>query len=277
MMNKRCSALLIAFLMTTSVVPQLANAASDNAGNPPYADGWQTGDNGGSGFGAWTLSATGAGVNSIDFPPDNADNQLGAPAFSLASDNRPFFFDTNDAKRSFTGGLGVGNTFSIDVDGAVLKSSGGGFDAGSAIALQNATGEELLSLYNNESFLSNRWLVSDGGTNNNAQTLTDVEAAQGFNLKMSISSASTYALKVTPFDPTVNGGLPYLFSGNLKSPAGGQAVDQLRIFTYGTGLANPLYVNNLQTTPGVVPEPSSIALLLLGSLAGIRCAARRKM
>lgn len=30
-------------------------AAYDDAADPAYADGWQTGDNGGTGFGPWTL------------------------------------------------------------------------------------------------------------------------------------------------------------------------------------------------------------------------------
>lgn len=254
-----------------------AMAASDNAGNAPYADGWQTTDNGGTGFGPWTLTATAGGVNSIDFAPANADNQLGAPAFSLASDSRPYYYDTNTAHRAFTGGLGVGNTFSIDVDGPLSTSpTGFGGDSGSGIGLQNAAGEELLSIYNVNAFLASQWLVADGGSNNNTPIFSDVNAAKGFNLKMSAAPLGTYAMMITSFDPTVNGGLPFLFTGNMKNPAGGQAVDSLHVFTYGTGLANPLYLNNLLTAPGVVPEPISITLLFVGGFGVMTFSARRK-
>lgn len=45
-----------AFALTFVVVPQ-GYGASDGATSATYNDGWQTGDNGGTGYGAWTLNA----------------------------------------------------------------------------------------------------------------------------------------------------------------------------------------------------------------------------
>ena len=49
-MRLLCLSLAGLGLLTGSV--QAANIASDNAGNAAYSDGWQDGDNGGTGFGA---------------------------------------------------------------------------------------------------------------------------------------------------------------------------------------------------------------------------------
>src|SRR5689334_17143483 len=79
--------------------------ASDNASNAAYSDGWTTGDNGGTGFGAWTLT-DGDGGHYV------GATGLGNNTFGLFN---TFQTTTTDAVRPFTGSLGAGQTFSIDL------------------------------------------------------------------------------------------------------------------------------------------------------------------
>src|SRR5215213_904034 len=102
MNNRRSSTavvLAIVFLAFGSVsnVAFAITVASDNASNPAYSDGWQAGDNGGTGFGAWTFGFSGT-TSQLLHPPQFianaplAGNSLGAPAFALTtSDQRSAF------------------------------------------------------------------------------------------------------------------------------------------------------------------------------------------
>src|SRR5262245_44035219 len=63
-----------------------AVVAFDDASQPAYSNGWQAGDNGGTGFNAWTFSYSGS-TNGLLYPPQFIDtapaltgNSLGAPA-----------------------------------------------------------------------------------------------------------------------------------------------------------------------------------------------------
>src|SRR5215213_8892581 len=93
MNNRRSSTavvLAIVFLAFGSVsnVAFAITVASDNASNPAYSDGWQAGDNGGTGFGAWTFGFSGLrsdllyDAQFIDRGPLPGDH-LGAPTFAL--------------------------------------------------------------------------------------------------------------------------------------------------------------------------------------------------
>ena len=82
---------LLAAIASIVFAPDAASAAivaSDNASNSAYSDGWQTGDNGGTGFGPWALTFSGSSLPSppqfIDRTP-LASNSLGAPSFALTS------------------------------------------------------------------------------------------------------------------------------------------------------------------------------------------------
>src|SRR4051812_21258524 len=67
--------------------------ASDDASQAPYANGWQAGDNGGIGFGAWTFSFSGNRPDLL-FDPQFVDrgplpgDHLGAPTFALTTGAR---------------------------------------------------------------------------------------------------------------------------------------------------------------------------------------------
>src|SRR3954465_5736371 len=112
--------------------PRLATAvtvASDDASQASYANGWQVGDNGGTGFGAWNFGFSGNrpellyDPQFIDRGPLPGDH-LGAPPFALTTGARASQTDTSEVVRALTSPLAVGQAFSFDIDGSVLATSG---------------------------------------------------------------------------------------------------------------------------------------------------------
>jgi hypothetical protein len=236
-------------------------AAGDNAGNAPYANGWQAGDNGGFGFGPWTLAFSGdasalihSGAAFIDNGPLAGDS-LGQPTFALTTSARPSFFDTSEAVRTLNSTFAVGQTFSIDVDGSALDPAAPAFSIGNTVQLLNSAGEERFGLFTNNGFNGDNWTAT-GAAN------TGVAAANPFHLEFTLVTPETYNMVMRP----VGGGAP-LFSqtgATLGGPAG-TPIDRIRISNYGTGSsANgsmELFFDNLQI---IVPEPASFVLLVLG-------------
>jgi hypothetical protein len=243
-------------LFSVAVAASAFGQAADNAGNPPYADGWQDGDNGGTGFAPWTSAFSGDSTMILHGGPkfiDNgplAGNSLGKPAFALTTSDRAFFFDTSEVNRSFTTPLAVGQTFSIDVDGSALDPSAPGFSIGNTVQLMNSANQERFGLFTNNQFNGDNW-TSTGSAN------TGVAAAAAFHLAFTLVTADTYNMVMTP----VGGGAP-LFSqtGGTLAGTAGTAVDHIRISDYGTGSSadgsTELFFNNLRVA---VPEPSSVA------------------
>ncbi|MFZ9941747.1 MAG: hypothetical protein ACO3F7_06310, partial [Luteolibacter sp.] len=102
---------VLALGIAAAIFTNLARAAtgSDNVGN--YTEGWATGTNGGSGFGAWTLEG-----NSYVGDPTNAGSNLsgmatGGNAFALWADTPGL----SKASRSFAAPLVAGDQFSIQL------------------------------------------------------------------------------------------------------------------------------------------------------------------
>jgi hypothetical protein len=79
MLNLRMCALASACVGFFGIArPAVAGSASDSASDPAYADGWQAGDNGGSGFEPWTFAFSGDPSALAHAAPQFIDT---APAF----------------------------------------------------------------------------------------------------------------------------------------------------------------------------------------------------
>ena len=120
--NRRQAKWVGMLLALPTLTASAAQIASDNASQPAYADGWQAGDNGGSGFGPWTITSTAGGLTAIGSSTANGDMQpptgdidsAGGRAWAISGvpqNNRLF------AIRPLTGALAVGQLLSFDVDG----------------------------------------------------------------------------------------------------------------------------------------------------------------
>jgi hypothetical protein len=57
-----CRGTVSLFVVLTASAAGAAQLALDNASQPAYGDGWQTGDNGGFGFGPWDITLNGGMV-----------------------------------------------------------------------------------------------------------------------------------------------------------------------------------------------------------------------
>ena len=156
--------LLSAFEAVGNSAPAVTIAA-DDASQPAYADGWQSGDNGGSGFGPWTLEYSGL-LPGLFHAPQFIDrlplsgNSLGAPAFGMTTGNRDFFSDTSEARRNLVRPLGIGQTVSIDIDGSSLDPAARKFSSGNTVQLFGTDGQERFGLYTNNGFLGDNWVVT---------------------------------------------------------------------------------------------------------------------
>ena len=98
--------------------------AFDVATNPPYADGWQAGDNGGTGFGAWSFNGTDP-TPAGTYQTMSSTSPIGT-SWTLATHS-----DTTglaNAGRAITGGLLPGQTFETVIDNPTAYHFFRGFD-----------------------------------------------------------------------------------------------------------------------------------------------------
>jgi hypothetical protein len=212
-----------------------------------YVDGWQSGDNGGTGFGPWDLAFSGEPAmllhapQFIDFQP-LPGNSLGAPAFGLTTGNRAFFTDTSEARRTLVAPLSVGQTISADIDGSALAPQAIAFTIGNTFELHGSNGLERFSLFTNNQYHNDNWTATGDAD-------TGIPAANAFHIDFTLASANTYHLVLSP----IGGGNPLFLQ--MDAPLSGStdvAVNSLRISDYGTGSSadgsKELFFNHLRIT-----------------------------
>ena len=223
---------IICLAMTSLAKPLFAvTKASDNASDAVYIDGWQVGDNGGIGFGPWSFAFSGDdGIGLLHDPQfiDNAPlagNSLGAPAFALTTGDRPMFFDTSEARRTLAAPIGVGQTFSADVDGSALDPLALGFTTGNTFDLYGSNGTERFSLFTNNQYHNDHWTATGDAD-------TGVPAEGSFHLEFTLVTANSYDLLLVPLgggDPLfTQTGAPLVGATNI-------GIDTIRVTAYGTG------------------------------------------
>ncbi len=232
-------ALAIAFTTTT-----LAQIASDNAGNYPD-NSWTNGSNGGTGFGAWVLTAD-AGTGSAGFftgdPASASIAGMDTVSFGLyanPSDSGAYV----NADRTFTG-LQVGDAFSFQW--------GINFDSG-------ASGNKGFNLYSGE-FTTNQVQilnVNNAGTSDITLNGENIGFGYGANvMTWSFSLVSSNLLRITANDRDGDGSLERfipvtaapdafrLYASNLQ--AGDSAQPYFNDFLIETG-APPATITNTVT------------------------------
>lgn len=254
----RVIVLLVAcFYASTSTYGTLV--ANDDASESAYDDGWATGDDGGSGFGDWTLQK------------DGSDSQSGffVGASDINTADRSWGMYANDSKianayRPFDAALSVGQTFSLRMDNGAVQDGGSvGF------GFQNASGENVWEFFLNGSNTTYSVNQSGGfsGTGVN-------ETTGGLDIVFKLTSSTAYSVEITPIGSTTT-----TKTGNLLSPTGGTTITQLRLFNFnaGSGGGSDLFFNNLSA----VPEPSAMLGVgmvgLLGSALAPLCSRLRKI
>jgi PEP-CTERM motif len=225
--------------------------AADDATQPAYLNGWQDGDNGGTGFGRWVFAFSGNN-NGLFHDPQFIDrdplagNSIGAPSFGLTTGNRASFGDTSEARRNFLAPIRVAQTFSVDVDGSALDLAAPAFTNGNTLQLFGADGQERFGLFTNNQYHGNNWTAT-GNVN------TGIPAGSSFHIDFTLLTANTYNLTILP----IGGGVPLFrqLSAALDGAAG-SSINSLRVSAYGTGSSEngikEMFFDNLMITrPGL--------------------------
>jgi hypothetical protein len=263
----------------SSAMTYAATMAFDTATDAAYDDGWQAGDNGGFGFGAWDFSGTyntpvGQTMDIFSHP-----NDLGR-AWTLFNADAPpgpgTGTDIAQAGRRIPGGLKAGDTIHVVIDNPTERRFFRGytvrFNSGGGNTVFGGTPQSRMAVGTFEYFTNGKWYATGTGGD---PTLFDVDTSHGMRIDFTLTGVNTFNLKMTPLN---NPAIAFTKSGTLDGPAGG-TIDWVEFELYNTdsdyypthtitGGDTDFYISNMWIT--VIPEPSTFVLLAMAGagLAG---------
>jgi len=209
-----------------SVQVMITNAA-DHAGNAVYSDGWISTDQGGFGFGSWSLytSSTNASQNGR-FVSSGDGIQIGTPAWGLYANGG----NLSEAKRAMPATLTTGRVIRVRLQNGFINPG-----SGVGVGLQNISGDTIWQFFFN-----------GGDTNYNITgSTTDVAwTDNGIEIEFSLSSVSNYMAGITPV-----GGIKRFVTGSLESRAD-MAIQVFRAWNWnaGSGSDYDVFFNDLKIT-----------------------------
>jgi hypothetical protein len=256
----------------SSAMTYAATMAFDTATDAAYDDGWQAGDNGGFGFGAWDFTGTydtpvGQTMDIFSHP-----NDLGR-AWTLFNANAPpgpgTGTDIAQAGRAIPGGLKPGDTIHVVIDNPTERQFFRGytarFNTGGGNTVFGGTPQSRMAVGTFEYGTNGKWFATGTGGD---PTLSDVDTSHGMRIDLTLTGINTFNLKMTPLN---NPAIAYQKSGTLDGPAG-SAIDWVEFELYNTdsdyypthtitGGDTDFYISNMWIT--VIPEPSTVTLLAM--------------
>jgi hypothetical protein len=259
----------------SSAMTYAATMAFDTATDAAYDDGWQAGDNGGFGFGAWDFTGTydtpvGQTMDIFSHP-----NDLGR-AWTLFNADAPpgpgTGTDIAQAGRAIPGGLKAGDTLHVVIDNPTERRFFRGytvrFNTGGGNTVYAGTPQSRMAVGTFEYFTNGKWYATGTGGD---PTLFDVDTSHGMRIDFTLTGTNTFNLKMTPLN---NPAIAFTKSGTLDGPAGGP-VDWVEFELFNTdsdyypthtitGADTDFYISNMWIT--VIPEPSTFVML---AMAGI--------
>ena len=240
----------VAFILT-STASFAALTASDNAANAAYSGGWANGSNGGTGFGAWSLTQTTAGSgaagqfigNSTSVGGPGADINTSSKAFGMFGHDGAPNNGTSTSTRLFSGDLSVGQTFSIDI-AVNFRNGQKGFD------LLNSGSATIFNLNIGNPGSGDDYVVNNATTGGGSLGNTyNQNTAFHISLTQTTLSGGTWTVNRT-------GGVTSNASGTYTGVGAGFKLYEDQ--TSSNANENNLFANNMS----VVPEPSTVSLLL---------------
>jgi len=234
--------------------------AADYATNSTYAAGWSAGQNGGYGFGAWSMDYTGGtsdtnvSQNAMDrtspfnpfgvawtlYNPEGTVPDPGPPVNSPgACDNPPTGTDLSRAGRAIpNGGLQPGQTFSTVIANPADRT----FYRGYTIVLSSGSDNIQYGYFGSrlevgcfEYHSSGRWYQSGANSANQGYTGTPLfdtdTATNGMQLDVSMTGTNSYHLVMTPLG---NPGIAFTYDGDLKTATTNGPINWVTYQLYNT-------------------------------------------
>jgi hypothetical protein len=240
--------------------------AFDSASNPTYSGGWSAGQNGGSGFGAWSFNGTDP-TPAGTYQGISSASSLGTAWTVLANSSST---GLGNAGRSINGGLQAGQTFQAIIQNPINNAgiyTYRGFDILFTSGTDNvAPGDNTSALrlqvfdYFNPSM---NFGISDGTGSHPTGVSAITTGASGMILDLIVGQGNAYALTLAPQS---NPNSPYLTqTGTLAS-----SIDYVDFRNYNAtsgGLNDPGNNISISTMEVIVPEPSALALGGLGAMS----------
>lgn len=155
--------------------------ATDKGSNAAYTDGWQHGDNGGSGFGPWRFANSSGDANQNgQFMATSAAVNIGTPAWGLYANNG----NVANARRPLSSPLAVGQTLAVSMDNGFLNNG-----AGTGVAIQNAQSNTLWEFFFNGG--DQNYSISGGST--------DIGwTPGGLNIELTLTGPTSWIARITP-------------------------------------------------------------------------------
>ncbi len=221
--------------------------ASDNAADSAYNSGWVTGTNGGTGFGAWSVTPYTFGSASADtYMATNSfvDIKTGGRAWGISNSVDDYSYSGVEALRDISTPLAKYDKFSIDIDNGIQVDPNFG-GAGWGVSLQNASGQEMTGIFNYTTVPGRNWAIQGG-----SDIMIGLIQHGGFHLTFTVTGANTFDVTMEPLSGGSN-----TFSGVFKNA--GQ-ISKVRIWSYNLGAAADGSQDNYFNNMKVVPEPGSI-------------------
>lgn len=242
--------------------------AFDDATDPVYDDGWDEGDNGGTGFLPWTGGMYGNPI-AIDSAPE-PDNNLGKPAFQLGTGGFGYW-----AIRPFANPLQAGQSFKMDIDPFAFQTDASTTGDFQSLIRFGAGGSdnahEAFALYTYAWYTSgvlqfgdDKWGIvaktTNDGLNGGAALPTSpcyatgctnfsvLDSSDGFTMVFDLLTTDTYRLRV--FDDAIT---KLDVSGQLDATLAAAGINQLVLYSDDGSSAtiDSTYFTNLEiyTTP----------------------------
>ncbi|MBL0017562.1 MAG: HYR domain-containing protein [Bacteroidetes bacterium] len=245
--------------VTDNQAPVIGNLAcnASMASGTAYNDGWQTGDNDGTGFGAWTLNAStgntsqagffagsstvnGAGVDS------NGDNDINSAGRALGMYANSA--QATQATRPILGVFGNGSKLTLELDNGFI-------DPGQIVGfqIQNSSGSSLGEVRHRGGQPGYEIVDAMGITPFPGVSFTD----EGIIIEVTSTLPGQASIKLTR---KVNGATQTL--PMVHFPGGGnQVIARFMVFNSnaGTGATNNLYVNNMVACIAALGCPGNVA------------------
>ena len=291
-MNPTKGSLLILGILGISLPGAIAHAAtiaSDSASNYVALGGF-SGDNQGTGFGAWSTNfsytgPSGGGGGGGSFL-DTTSGLPGADAFDIyvypgTGGDTGLNTDIETATRSFDSALTAGQTFTTDLylnngnqNSALANTNPASADSNLGYALLDSKGNVLFSM---TAFGGGEYWATDG-TNGGAY----FEPASG-NILYNYHADDTFAFSLLnssgDYSMTVSGntgtGSPVTFTGSINMATGGPSAIEYFDNNGGNGSDVQWSTMSIASTPASTPEPASLAIAGV-ALGGLLLMKRRR-